>query len=275
MRVALTYFLKLILLGSVVLRTTGLCQSPVHFESYTDGIRAYHRGELGSALKLLEQALDDLPSLQVSLALSALGEVHWETGDRNTAGRLMRDTDRAGPVSPVAHARLADYLLKDNRPEDAVRACKAAFLSGYRGASLAIVESVYAEALIALGRIPEGEAVLNKALAALAADRNRYPWEFGWALVRSARTAEARGDFKRALSQSEEAFKFSEPRWGAWSPLALASLDLYGSALARNGEVARGRAVLEKVLELRREVYLETSPSVRSTKSRLEPASTP
>jgi hypothetical protein len=201
--------------------------------------------------------------------------VYREIGNGKVADRLMRESYRVGPVSPVVYARLADHYLQDNRPKDAIQLCKAAFLNNYRGASRAIVEAVYAEALVALNRIPEGETAMTKALAPLTADPNRYPWEFGWALVRSARIADARGDFKLAITRSEEAFKFAEPRWGAWSPLALAALDVYGSSLAKNGDSAKGRAVLERVLQFRREVYLETSPAVLATKARLAMITTP
>ena len=55
------------------------------------------------------------------------------------------------------------------------------------------------------------------------------------ALVRSARIAMARGDTAAAIAYSREAFKFAQPRCQDGSPVVLAAMDEYGTALAKNG----------------------------------------
>lgn len=206
------------------------------------------------------------------MPFSALMETYAEIGNLQTARECMRAAGRSGPGDTVTAYRAISFCLADGQLKLARERCGRALLSGVEGAGRAILESVKAETLLALNKVQESEILMNKALSTLASDQNRrlYQWECGWALLRSARMAERQGRHQRALDQSTEAFKFAQPRWGDDSPLTLLALDLYGSALANTGEPAKGRVILDRVLRLRRELYLESAPAVRGTKDRLE-----
>ena len=101
--------------------------------------------------------------------------------------------------------------------------------------ALARVDAAYAEALLGAGALADAEALIAKSRGKLAEARDRYPWDYAWALVRSARIAMARGDTAAAIAYSREAFKFAQPRCQDGSPVVLAAMDEYGTALAKNG----------------------------------------
>lgn len=261
------YGLRGILLCGGLIPLTIVAQVRHDAKSYVDGIAAFHEGHFGEAVKLLDKSASEINVFERSLPLSALGALYAEVGNMKAAERSLKAASEVGIRNAVIFSRRMDFYVRTGRTKDAEAVWKEA-LPYVRG-SRAVVQAVYAESLIGAGRLDEAEALIADARAKLADRKGEYPWDFAWALVRAARIAEIKGDFKAAIAQSLEAFTFAQPRWFDGSPVVLAAMDVYGTALAKDGQTDKARAVLERALELRRAQYLATSPAVLGTFQRL------
>ncbi len=243
---------------------------PIQFRKYRDGVDALHSGRFAEALRDLLPGATDLPFPYGGMAIAALAETYSELGDLKNAESMLKASERTGPGTLVAAVRQARVYLGLNRPKQAAARCQSAYTQGIRAGPLAIVRALHAEALMRLNRLPEADATLQQARESLPLGLEVYPWETAWSLVSAARVSAALGRWEEAASLAEQAYRLAEPRWGAQSPLTLAALDEYGTLVARLGDSAKGRAILERVLALRRQIYPAASPSIRSTQDRLD-----
>jgi tetratricopeptide (TPR) repeat protein len=162
------------------------------------GVIAYQRGEIGTALRLIERALPEL---------AGLPDINLNYGNAlREAGRLaeaMASYRRALELKPdygMAHNNLAAAL---NQQEEF-----AAGLASSERAIALIPEFFgahvnHAAALIGLERFAEAEGPLRRALD-LAPDRAQTHRDFGWVLAKLARCEEAVACLEQAVALGPE-----------------------------------------------------------------------